>query len=205
MFVVSGIDEKLERVTWRRFASGLYQPLGLKIVKGEIFVTCRDGIWRLKANAAKNGCFQRVRFTGAVPRMPIELRVKKDGIELRFACTLDTQAARNADNWAIEQWRYVWSSAYGSPELSTEGGDEKPGEVGKDGHPEFSKEQASQRTHDPVTVKSVAIGTDDRTVFLEIPDLKPVMQMAIKYDLMTADGLELRGEVVNTIHALGAE
>ena len=42
-----GIDEKLEKVTWRRFASGLYHPLGLKIVKGEIFVTCRDGIWRL--------------------------------------------------------------------------------------------------------------------------------------------------------------
>ena len=47
VFVVSGIDEKLEKVTWRRFASGLYHALGLKIVKGEIYVTCRDGIYRL--------------------------------------------------------------------------------------------------------------------------------------------------------------
>jgi hypothetical protein len=31
------------------------------------------------------------------------------------------------------------------------------------------------------------------------------MQMSIKYDLKTADGKELRGEVVNTINALGGE
>jgi hypothetical protein len=59
--------------------------------------------------------------------------------------------------------------------------------------------------HDAVAVKSVAIGTDDRSVFLEIPELKPVMQMSIKYSLKNADGAELRGEVVNTIHVVPAE
>ncbi|MCH5374242.1 MAG: LamG domain-containing protein, partial [Planctomycetes bacterium] len=29
-------------LTWQRIASGLFQPLGLKIVDGQIFVTCRD-------------------------------------------------------------------------------------------------------------------------------------------------------------------
>ncbi len=29
-------------LTWRRIASGLFQPLGLKIVEGRIFITCRD-------------------------------------------------------------------------------------------------------------------------------------------------------------------
>jgi hypothetical protein len=51
-------------------------------------------------------------------------------------------------------------------------------------------------------VKSVSMGTDDRTVFLEIPDLKPVMQMSITYRIRAADGGQLHGEVVNTIHAL---
>ncbi len=37
-----------EKVTWRRFASGLYHALGLKIVNGEIYVTGRDGITRLR-------------------------------------------------------------------------------------------------------------------------------------------------------------
>jgi putative heme-binding domain-containing protein len=31
-------------ITWRRIASGLYQPLGVKVLKGEIYVTCRDQI-----------------------------------------------------------------------------------------------------------------------------------------------------------------
>src|SRR4029450_1094563 len=32
VWVVSGIDEKLQQLKWRRFATGLFQPLGLRIV-----------------------------------------------------------------------------------------------------------------------------------------------------------------------------
>ena len=34
-------------MSWRRIASGLFQPLGAKIVNGEIYVTCRDQLVRL--------------------------------------------------------------------------------------------------------------------------------------------------------------
>lgn len=34
-------------ITWRRIATGLFQPLGVKIVNGEIFITCRDQLCRL--------------------------------------------------------------------------------------------------------------------------------------------------------------
>lgn len=47
VWIVSGLDDKLEKLTWRRFASGLHQPLGLKIVDGKIYTTCRDQITRL--------------------------------------------------------------------------------------------------------------------------------------------------------------
>jgi len=47
VWVVSGIDDALATVTWRRFAAGLHAPLGLKIVDGVIHVACRDGILRL--------------------------------------------------------------------------------------------------------------------------------------------------------------
>ena len=57
--------------------------------------------------------------------------------------------------------------------------------------------------HDPRRVQAVSIGTDDRTVFLEIPGIQPVMQMAIQYHLKSADGADVSGEIVNTIHALG--
>ncbi len=45
---VSGIDDESAGVTeWRRIASGLFQPLGVKLIDGRIYVTCRDQIVRL--------------------------------------------------------------------------------------------------------------------------------------------------------------
>ena len=47
VWVVSGLHGDGETVTWKRFASGLFQPLGLKIVNDIVHVTCRDGIIKL--------------------------------------------------------------------------------------------------------------------------------------------------------------
>jgi glucose/arabinose dehydrogenase len=47
VWVASGIDDGLEKVTWKRFATGLFEPLGLKIVEDKIFVCCRDALTRL--------------------------------------------------------------------------------------------------------------------------------------------------------------
>ena len=41
---VSGVDRLDAPLKWRRVASGLFQPLGLRIVDGDIYVTCRDQI-----------------------------------------------------------------------------------------------------------------------------------------------------------------
>ncbi len=48
VWIVSGIDAGLARLTWKRVASGLFQPLGVKIVDETIYVTCRDQIARLR-------------------------------------------------------------------------------------------------------------------------------------------------------------
>jgi hypothetical protein len=141
-----------------------------------------------------------VRYTGAPTRMPVSISARKGGVELKFTCALDTQRAADPENWSVEVWNYLWSGAYGSPELSTLAPASKPADVGKTDEAQFSKAQMSKPQHDSLTVKKVSIGTDDRTVFLEISDLKPVMQMSIKYQLRTADGQGLDGEVVNTIH-----
>ncbi len=45
---VTGVDKDLHKLTWKRFATGLYQPLGLKVVRGEVYVLGRDRITRLK-------------------------------------------------------------------------------------------------------------------------------------------------------------
>lgn len=47
VWIVSGLDDSLQHVTWKRFAAGLHDPLGLRIVNDEIYVLGRDQITRL--------------------------------------------------------------------------------------------------------------------------------------------------------------
>jgi putative heme-binding domain-containing protein len=44
VWIVAGIDDLSSPITWRRIASGLFQPLGIKIVGDKILVGCRDQI-----------------------------------------------------------------------------------------------------------------------------------------------------------------
>jgi putative heme-binding domain-containing protein len=50
VWLVGGLDRPAQGLTWQRIASGLFQPLGLKIVAGRIYVACRDQIVALHDN-----------------------------------------------------------------------------------------------------------------------------------------------------------
>ena len=52
VWLVSGLDAPSGELSWKRIASGLFQPLGLKVRDGKIFVGCRDQIVILRD---KNG------------------------------------------------------------------------------------------------------------------------------------------------------
>ena len=47
VWTASGVGAELETLRWQRFATGLYQPLGLEVVDGSIFVLGRDRLTRL--------------------------------------------------------------------------------------------------------------------------------------------------------------
>ena len=47
VWIVSGIDGNLAKLNWKRFATGLYEPLGLKIVDDTVYVLGNDQITRL--------------------------------------------------------------------------------------------------------------------------------------------------------------
>ncbi|QEG43033.1 DUF6797 domain-containing protein [Roseimaritima ulvae] len=47
VWIISGIDQELRSLRWKRFAGGLYEPLGLKIVDDVIYLTCKDRVTRL--------------------------------------------------------------------------------------------------------------------------------------------------------------
>jgi mono/diheme cytochrome c family protein len=50
VWIVEGIDQLEGTLTWKRICSGLFQPLGLKIIDDKIFVTCRDQLAKLHDN-----------------------------------------------------------------------------------------------------------------------------------------------------------
>jgi mono/diheme cytochrome c family protein len=47
VWILSGVDGDLKDISWQRIATGLFQPLGLQIVDGQIYVLGRDQITRL--------------------------------------------------------------------------------------------------------------------------------------------------------------
>ncbi|MCC9606298.1 plastocyanin/azurin family copper-binding protein [Blastopirellula sp. JC732] len=47
VWLVSGLDAQLQEVRWKRFASGLHQPLGVVVADDQIYVLGRDQITRL--------------------------------------------------------------------------------------------------------------------------------------------------------------
>jgi hypothetical protein len=47
VWLVEGFTKNSSKLTWQRIASGMFQPLGIKVINEEIFVTCRDQLVRL--------------------------------------------------------------------------------------------------------------------------------------------------------------
>ncbi len=47
VWIVSGVDDDLEELSWKRFAAGLYEPFGLQVVDDKVYVTCKDRLTRL--------------------------------------------------------------------------------------------------------------------------------------------------------------
>ena len=47
VWIVSGINDELDKVTWQRFAAGLYEPLGMKVVDGVLTAITRGRIVKL--------------------------------------------------------------------------------------------------------------------------------------------------------------
>ncbi len=175
-----------------KFASGIMRGR-FNPIDGQLYVC---GLRGWGTAAAGESCFQRVRYTGAPVRMPIELHAKKAGMELRFSCTLDTAKASDPDNWTVETWNYPANDAWEPPFSFADIVKPKPSK-----NPALP--QATLPAHERLKVKRVSIGTDDRTVFLEIPGLRPVMQMSIAYRIKSSDGVDLDASIYNTVNALG--
>jgi glucose/arabinose dehydrogenase len=146
---------------------------------GQLYVAGTKG-W--VSNATRDGCLQRVRYTGAKVYLPLEMHATAGGLRLTFAEPLDKDVAEDPDSWAVEQWNYLYGAQYGSKE--------------------FSANHPNVEGHDAVEIKTARLSDDGRSVLLAIPALKPVMQLRLRYSLRAADGAPVKGEIDGTIHRL---
>ncbi len=85
VWIADGIDGDLSKVTWRRFASGMYQTLGLKIVDDVIYTQGRDQITRLRdlngdGEADSYECFNNdVQITSGFHEFSFDLQTDREG------------------------------------------------------------------------------------------------------------------------------
>ncbi|WP_143156125.1 DUF6797 domain-containing protein [Cyclobacterium lianum] len=154
------------------------------------------------------GSFHRVRYTGEPLNVPVSVHTKAGGIELRFAKNLDAQNATNTGNYQVQKWTYPWTSQYGTR--------------GK----QYSVDNPGEAKPDQVQVEVVRLSDDGKSVFIEIPALKPGavntslgtldalpdmieaslgMVLSVSYQITTTDGEELNHMIHKTIHRVPAE
>ena len=144
---------------------------------GQLYVSGMGG-WGTYTIA--DGCFQRVRFTGGKPQMPLDFHVHENGIRVTFAQPVHAANATDPKNQFAQAWNYRYSAGYGSQE--------------------FSPRHAGTPGHDHWRIAGVHVLPDRCSLFLEIPDLQPVNQvhMRLRVDAGPAHDLFL------TVHKLDA-
>lgn len=108
----------------------------------------------------------RLRYTGGASSLLRELVPMREGVLLRFDDAVDAVEASNPANYSAERWNYRRTANYGSPHFKLDG----------------SKGQES------LSPSAAYPSADGRTVFVAIPDMRPVMQMRIGWSLSSRTG-----------------
>lgn len=134
-----------------------------------------------QTSAVKDGAVQRVRFTGKPLSLPEAWKGVPGGVEVRFSQPLDPTTAQDPGSYGVRVWNYRYAQQYGSKD--------------------WLVSQPDQEGREEWTVKSATVQPDGRTVRLEIPDVRTVMQGELKYNVdAKAGGKPMRGSLWFTIN-----
>ena len=171
-------------------SQGAVVPLPVKLLSGPNRATfnARDGALYVagstgwQTSAVKDGALQRVRWTGRPAHLPVEWHAHANGITVTFSEPLKRDTAEDAGSYAVRRWNYRYAAQYGSKDWSVA----QPGKEGRD----------------DVPVRSAKLLADGRTVFLDLGDLAPVMQMELKWNLDAVDGKTTRSQLWLTLNQL---
>src|SRR5262249_40235655 len=113
------------------------------------------GMFAWAGNQTQPGGFYRVRYTGKPVFLPIKFHAERKGMRITFSGPLDPAAANASANFAIKTWSLKRSANYGSDHYNEK----------------------------PLRIAGASLLNDGRSVFLDIPEIKPTWCMEIKYTL----------------------
>lgn len=146
---------------------------------GALYVAGSTG-WQ--TSAVKDGALQRVRWTGRAAHLPVAWHAHANGLMLTFSQPLARGTAEDPGSYAVKRWNYRYAAQYGSKDWSVAAPD--------------------QEGRDDVPVKSAKLLPDGRTVFLDLGELAPVMQMEVKWNLDAINGKPMRNQLWLTLNKL---
>jgi putative heme-binding domain-containing protein len=135
--------------------------------------TC--GLFAWAGDRTQPGGFHRLRATGKPMHVPIGLHARRGGIAITFTDRLDRKSAADPKNYSARTWSLKRTANYGSDHI-----DERPARI------------AAARVSD-----------DGRSVFLEMPEIRPTWCMEVTYAIRGESGEAVEGAIDNTIHRLG--
>jgi cytochrome c2 len=144
---------------------------------GQLYVTGFQ-IWGTTAKQVSG--LARLHYTGAPGTLPLEVAAMDRGVLLRFDVPLEARRATDPANYSAERWNYRRTANYGSPHFKPDG----------------SKGQEA------MTPSSAYLSKDGQSVFIGIPDMKPVMQMRLGWTLATSGGEPFEQNAYFTPHEL---
>ena len=85
VWLISGLKGDLEKITWKRFASGLHEPMSIVSWNGELLVFDRNGIWKLVDTNGDRECDRYEMFcnlfaqTAETREFPNSMKLGPDG------------------------------------------------------------------------------------------------------------------------------
>jgi hypothetical protein len=135
-----------------------------------------------QTDGSRDGCFQRIRYTGAPMNMPLSAKVTSTSIAITFTDKLDAETAGAADSYTATWANIKWTSDYGSPE--------------------FWVSDPAKKGREPLPVQGAELSADGKTVTLKFEALKPVHELVIKYKIRGADGSPINQEFDYTINKI---
>ena len=130
-----------------------------------------------------DGSFERIRYTDKPVYYPIGFQIYQNGIRVDFDHQLSEKDVESVKNVFAQQWQYIYTMGYGSPE--------------------FSIRDPEQFGHDPLEITSAHVVGDGKSLFVEIPDIVPAMTIHLRMHLTFANGDPFKTDLFATALHLG--